>query len=45
MIHRAARLCFIRDQHILAVEKQDAKLFRLQMRHGGVAIIKQRIPG
>ena len=41
---RAARLFFIGDQNILAIQKQDAELLGLKMRHGGVAIVEQRVP-
>ena len=44
MIDRAFGLFLIGNQHILAVEKQDTELFGFAVRHGGVAIIKQRIP-
>ena len=45
VIDRAARLFLVRDQHILAVKEQDAELFGFAVRHGGVAIVEQRIPG
>ncbi|OIQ66261.1 hypothetical protein GALL_521710 [mine drainage metagenome] len=44
MIHRAARLLLIRDQHVLAVQIQHAKLLRLAMRHRGVAVVQQGVP-
>jgi hypothetical protein len=45
MIDRALGLLLIRDQHVLAIKVEDAELLGFPMRHGGVAIIEQRIPG
>jgi len=45
MVDGAAGLRLIRDQHVLAVQKQHAKLLDLAMRHGGVAIVQKRVPG
>ena len=44
VIDGAAGLFLIRDQHVLAVEIEDAELPDLAMGHGGVAIIQQRVP-
>ena len=44
MVDRAFGLFLIRHQHILAVKEKDAELFGFAMRHGGVAVIDQRIP-
>ena len=44
MIDRAFRLFLIRDEDVLAVEVENAKLLHLQMGHGGVAIVQQSVP-
>ena len=44
VVNRAACLGLIRDQHVLAVQKQHAELLDFAMRHGGVAIVEQRVP-
>ena len=44
MVDGAAGLFLIRDQHVLAVEIEDAELLDLAMGHGGVAIIQKRAP-
>lgn len=44
MIQRAFGLFFIRDQDVLSVQKQDAELFDIAMRHHCVAIGQQGVP-
>ena len=45
VIDGALGLFLIRDQDVLAVEKQDAELFGFAVGHRGVAVVQQRIPG
>ena len=45
MVDRALGLLFIRDQHVFSVKEQHAKLFGFAVRHGGMAIVQQRVPG
>ena len=44
VIDGALLLDFVADQHVLAVQKQQAKLFGAQRRHGGAAIVQQIQP-
>jgi len=44
MVDGTACLFLIRDQDVLAVQIQDAKLFGFPVGHGGVAIVQQRRP-
>ncbi len=45
MVDRAARLLFIGDQRIAPVKKQHPKMLGIAVRHRGVAIIEQSVPG
>ena len=45
MVDRALGLFLVRDQHVLAIEEQDAELFGFAVAHRGMAIVQQRIPG
>ena len=44
MVDRAGGLRLIRDQRVLGIEEKQAKFLGLAMRHGGVAVVQQRIP-
>jgi hypothetical protein len=44
MIHGAFGLRLIGDQHVLAIEVEDAELFDVAMGHGGLAIVQERVP-
>lgn len=45
VVDGACRLLFVGDDGVLAIQKQDAKLFGFTMRHGCAAIVDQIIPG
>ncbi len=45
VIDGAAALFLVRDEGVLAVEVEDAKLLHIAVGHGRVAIVDQRVPG
>ena len=44
VVHGAPRLLLVGDQHVLAVEEQDAELLLLAVRHDGVAVVEELRP-